>query len=93
MAAGARAHVIVRGMVQGVFFRSSAREKAFQLGVKGWIKNRTDGKVEGIFEGEKYAVMELVDFCRHGPPGASVDDVDVEWSDFEGEFSSFEIRY
>jgi acylphosphatase len=89
----ARAHVIISGTVQGVFFRSGTREKAHDSGVKGFVKNTHDGKVEAVFEGDKFAVLELVDFCKHGPPGAHVKDIGVKWEEFKNEFDSFEIRY
>ncbi len=88
-----RIRIIASGIVQGVFFRSSVREKAFDLNVNGWVKNRPDGKVEAVFEGEKFAVMEVVGFCRKGPPGARVDGMEIIKEDYENEFSSFDIRY
>jgi len=89
----ARARVIIRGFVQGVFFRASTRDVAKRLGLTGWVKNLSDGSVEAVFEGEREKVEEAVRWCYKGPPGASVRDVDEEWSDYKGEFSSFEIRY
>ena len=89
----ARAHVLVSGMVQGVFFRASTRDMANSLGVRGWISNTMAGKVEAVFEGEKESVAKLVEFCSRGPPGASVVDIDVRWEKHRGEFSGFEIRY
>lgn len=88
-----RAHVVVSGIVQGVFFRSGAGERAHDLGVRGWVRNTHDGKLEAIFEGEKFAVMEIIEFCRRGPPGAHVDDIDVKWEEYSGEFDSFKTRY
>jgi len=88
-----RAHVFVSGRVQGVFFRSETRYEARLRGVKGWIRNLPDGRVEAIFEGEEEAVKELIEFCRRGPPGAKVTKVDVKWEDYTGEFRDFEIRY
>jgi acylphosphatase len=88
-----RAHVVVSGVVHGVFFRSSVRDKAHDLSVNGWVRNTHDGKVEAVFEGEKFKVMELVDFCRRGPRGAKVTDVKMNNEEFSGEFGSFEIRY
>ncbi len=88
-----RAHVVVSGQVQGVFFRAETQEKAHDLGLKGWVRNTTDGKVEAVFEGEKFAVLELIDFCRRGPPGAHVDNIDVRWEEYKEEFDSFNVRY
>lgn len=86
----ARAHVFVTGDVQGVFFRSSARTQASLLGVSGWAKNTMDGRLEAVFEGEKDLVERMVEFCRQGPAGAVVVDVDVKWEKPMGE-SGFEI--
>jgi len=88
-----RAHVYVSGRVQGVFFRHETRREAKMRGVKGWVRNLPDGRVEAVFEGEEEAVKQLIEFCRHGPPGAKVTDVEVRWEDYRGEFKDFEIRY
>lgn len=88
-----RAHVFVIGRVQGVFFRSETRYEAKTRGVKGWVRNTPDGRVEAVFEGEEEAVKELIEFCRRGPPGARVAKVDVKWEAYTGEFRDFEIRY
>jgi len=88
-----RAHVFVSGRVQGVFFRHETRREAKMRGVKGWVRNLPDGRVEAVFEGEGEAVKQLIEFCRHGPPGARVTGVEVRWEDYMGEFKDFEIRY
>ena len=88
-----RAHVIISGMVQGVFFRSETRDEAKKLGVKGWVRNLSDGRVEAVFEGEEENVKKLIEFCRRGPPGARVTDVDIIWENYTGEFRNFEVRY
>lgn len=88
-----RSHVIISGRVQGVFFRYSIQIEAQKLGVQGWVKNRGDGVVEAVFEGEKEEIQKLVDWCHHGPPGASVKNVEVEWQDYTGEYDSFSITY
>ena len=72
-----RRRVVVRGDVQGVFFRDSTRERAEGLGVAGWVRNRDDGAVEAAFEGPPGAVEQLVEFCRSGPERARVDGVEV----------------
>lgn len=87
----ARAHVIVSGMVQGVFFRSATKSSAVARGLTGWVKNLPDGKVEAVFEGLKPLVEEAVAWTHEGPPGSRVDSVDVSWEQPRGE-SSFTVR-
>jgi acylphosphatase len=86
-----RRHLTISGQVQGVFFRETARRKATEAGVAGWITNRSDGKVEAVFEGPAEAVEELVDFCREGPTAATVEDVDVQTEEPEI-LSGFDVR-
>jgi acylphosphatase len=86
-----RRHVTVSGEVQGVFFRETARRKATEAGVAGWITNRSDGRVEAVFEGPAEAVEELVEFCRQGPTAATVEDVDVQTEEPES-LSGFDVR-
>lgn len=69
--------MVVAGVVQGVFFRDTCRRRALAAGVTGWVRNRADGRVEAQFEGPPAAVAALVEWCREGPPQASVDSVDV----------------
>jgi len=82
----------VTGLVQGVFFRAWARDEAQALGVSGWIRNCSDGSVEALLEGEAEAIEELIDLLREGPPGAQVEDVEIEEADREG-LSGFEVRH
>lgn len=89
----ARAHMLVSGMVQGVFFRYHTRELAQRLGVHGWVRNTRDGQVEAVFEGEKEVVERMLNFCRRGPSGARVTNVEVKRENYRGEFSGFEVRY
>jgi len=86
-----RRRVIVRGFVQGVFFRDSARRLAQRHGVSGWVANRADGAVEAVFEGEADAVERLVAFSRKGPRGAQVNSVEVTEEEPEG-LSGFAVR-
>ena len=79
-----RRRVVVHGHVQGVFFRDSTRRLAEREGVAGWVRNRTDGAVEAVFEGEPAAVKRLVRFARKGPQGAQVERVDVAQEEPEG---------
>jgi acylphosphatase len=89
----ARARVIVRGRVQGVFFRYSTQEMANRLHLFGWVKNRWDGAVEAVFEGERDRVEEMIEWCHTGPPGAHVQRVDTQWEEYLGEFDQFTITY
>jgi len=88
-----RAHVFVSGRVQGVFFRSETQYEANRRNVTGWVRNMLDGRVEAVFEGEKGDVEKLIEFCRRGPPGAKVRNVQVFWEDHTEEFKDFKIRY
>ena len=89
----ARAHVLIEGRVQGVFFRSETQYEASRLGVTGWICNLSDDRVEAVFEGEEESVRKLVEFCKRGPPGAKVTNVNITWENFSGKFQDFRIRY
>ena len=82
---------MVRGRVQGVFFRDTTRRRAEAAGVAGWVRNRPDGAVEAVFEGDPAAVKELVEFARRGPSRAEVDSAEVTEEDPEG-LSGFEVR-
>jgi acylphosphatase len=86
-----RNHVVVHGRVQGVFFRDSMQRRASQLGVAGWVCNRSDGAVEAVFEGGTDAVSSMVDWARQGPRGAEVEHVAEHAESPEG-LSSFEVR-
>jgi acylphosphatase len=86
-----RRRVVVQGHVQGVFFRETMRRRALAADVSGWVRNRPDGRVEAVFEGERDAVERLVAFAREGPRGARVDWVDVASEEPEG-LDGFEIR-
>ncbi len=84
-------HVRVKGLVQGVFFRAWTREQAEELGVKGWVRNCPDERVEAHVEGDAAAVDQLIERMRRGPPAARVEDLrtwDVEPLDLDG----FEVR-
>jgi acylphosphatase len=87
-----RAHVVVSGYVQGVFFRATTRETARSLGLGGWVRNLPDGRVEAVFEGPRSAVLRAVSWCRTGPPSARVLDVEVTWQEPQGE-SGFRVTY
>lgn len=81
----------ISGRVQGVFFRASAKEKADTLGVKGFVRNEPDGSVFIQAEGEENAVIDFIDWCKHGPPQAKVERCDIKEIKSR-EFDSFLIR-
>ena len=86
-----RVNLLVSGNVQGVFFRASTMERAQSLNIVGWVCNLPEGCVEIEAEGEAYALEELIDWCKDGPPAADVKTVDVRWKNFKGEFETFKI--
>ena len=88
-----RAHLLVTGRVQGVFFRASTKDIAEQLGVTGWVRNTSDGKVEVLIEGEESVVKDFISWCRDGPRLAQVSDIDIEYQIYLGEFQEFNITY
>jgi acylphosphatase len=87
-----RAHVLVSGRVQGVFFRQSTADAARRLGLDGWVRNLADGRVEAEAEGERADVEALVDFCRQGPPAARVEGVEVTFGPPTGADAGFRTR-
>lgn len=78
--------------MQGVYFRASTVQQARHLGLTGWVTNRRNGSVEVLAEGPSDKLEELVAWCRQGPPGARVENVDLQRQDFRGEFAEFRIR-
>jgi acylphosphatase len=86
-----RVQVIIRGRVTGVFFRAATQREAKRLGISGWVRNRQDGTIEFVAEGEEDAIKEMISWAQHGPSAARVDDVDVRWRSYTGEFSDFRI--
>ena len=86
-----RANIVVRGRVQGVFFRASAQQEALALGLTGEISNLPDGAVEAVVEGERRAVDDFVAWCKRGPPAARVEDVRVKMGSPRNEFRTFTI--
>jgi acylphosphatase len=86
-----RARVVVRGRVQGVFFRAEASVRARSLGLTGWVRNRSDGSVEAVLEGPQEGVESMLRWCTQGPAGARVDAVEVAWEPPAGA-AAFEVR-
>ena len=84
-------HLVVRGRVQGVYFRASAQREAKRLGLTGWVKNRNDGAVEMVVEGEEDQVKDFLAWAQHGPSTARVDHVETRWRSYIGEHADFRI--
>ncbi len=88
-----RVHIIVQGIVQGVFFRANTRRVAQSLALTGWVKNLPDGRVEVLAEGLPDNVDDFVNWCQKGPSFSRVEHAEINWAKPTGEFASFEIRY
>lgn len=86
-----RVHLLISGRVQGVCFRYYCRDEAKRVGVRGWVKNLPDGRVEIMAEGDQEPIRTFVDWCRHGPPHAQVTDFNETYGPATGvgEFDSF----
>lgn len=87
-----RAHVIFEGLVQGVFFRANTKKCADSLGLTGWVRNRFDGSVEAVFEGDEDGVHQAIEWCVTRQPYARVSKKTVETSSATGEFDGFYVR-
>ena len=86
--------VTIHGRVQGVFFRSFTSRQASKLGITGYVRNMHDGRtLEVQAEGEKTKLKELIEHLKIGPPGAKVEIIDINWSDYTGSYPCFSIRY
>ena len=88
-----KAHVIVSGRVQGVYFRGNTRREALKHNVNGWVRNLPDGRVEAIFEGKKEDVDRIIDIVKKGPSHANVTNLEIEWQEYKDEFKDFQILY
>ncbi len=89
----ARLHIFVEGIVQGVFYRVSTIEESCKLDLTGWVKNCPDGRVEAVFEGDIDKIEQVVEWCKKGPPGAVVRNVETAWEQATGDYDSFTIEY
>lgn len=87
-----RVSLRIRGKVQGVFFRESTRQEATRLGLTGWVRNREDGSVEAVAEGEPAALEDFIRWCHRGPQAARVTDVERSDGEPTGEFPSFSVE-
>ena len=88
-----RLHLVAHGLVQGVYFRASARVQANRLRLTGWVQNRRDGAVEAVVEGPRPALEKFLTWWERGPDRASVDRVESTWSTATGEFEFFDVVY
>ena len=93
MADKARVHVLIEGRVQGVFFRAYTRDQARARGLKGWVRNLPDGRVEALFEGDQTALHGMLAWCRQGPSYAYVDKVEIDWQPYQGDLADFRVVY
>ncbi len=89
----ARLHIVIEGIVQGVFYRVNTIEESSKLGLTGWVKNRADGRVEAVFEGDVDGIKQIVEWCKKGPPGAVVRNIETTWEQATGDYDSFTIKY
>ncbi len=85
-------HVYISGRVQGVNYRYSTVHQAQKLGLKGWVRNLYDGRVEALFEGEEELVDQMLSWCYQGPPMAYVTDVEAFKKEYTGEYDIFTVR-
>lgn len=88
-----KAHIEVYGRVQGVFYRYSTMQKATELGLVGWVRNLSGGSVEIVCEGQEDIVEQFIAWCREGPPGARVEQLNIRWETPHGDFKDFHIKY
>lgn len=88
-------HVLLKihGRVQGVFFRAGTQKEAARLGLKGWVRNASDGSVEAVAEGERETLEKFIAWCHRGPPAAVVKKVDVTWGPALNLPAGFHIKY
>lgn len=85
------ARVLISGFVQGVGFRAFVKSKASELGLKGFVKNTEDGKVEAVLQGRINDIEKMILLCRKGPFLSEVKDIEVKWMDKDSEYASFDI--
>ena len=88
-----RVRLLVKGKVQGVFFRQALKVTAKKNNVTGWVRNLKDGRVEALLEGEDENVSALVEWCHGGSANARVEDIEIKNENYKGEFSKFDVLY
>lgn len=87
----ARAHLVISGIVQGVWYRAFTERTANALGLTGWVRNLPGGDVEAVIEGARAAIEMAILECKKGPPSSRVDNIEVRWEEPTGDFSSFDL--
>jgi acylphosphatase len=88
-----RAHIYVSGRVQGVCYRDFTQRSASSLNLTGWVKNLYDGRVEAVIEGDKEKIETLVNKMKEGPSWANVENTDLIWEDYTGDYNDFRITW
>lgn len=88
-----RVRAVIEGRVQGVNFRMETTRAAEQIGVGGWVRNRSDGTVEALIEGDADKVDQMIAWCRKGPRPANVSNVELQEEAYKGEFRGFKVRH
>jgi acylphosphatase len=86
-------HVVISGLVQGVGFRHATYRQALKLGLRGWVRNLPDGRVEAVIQGERATIEQLHAWCQHGPAIARVDRVETTWEAVRTPYTSFDIAF
>ena len=84
-------HIFISGFVQGIGFRQFIKSNAQKLGLKGWVKNLPEGRVEALFNGEEHKIEEMIALCKKGPFLSEVENVEIIWEETEEKFEEFEI--
>lgn len=88
-----RAHLFIKGRVQGVYYRAFTRDTANAIGLAGWVRNLPDGRVEAVFEGSRGHIEQAIKQCHIGPSGAHVENIEVQWDNSYGDVTGFQVRY
>jgi acylphosphatase len=86
-----RVHIFISGKVQGVYYRQNTAQKAQELGIRGWVRNLSDGRVESVMEGDQVNIDKILDWCKQGPADANVSGVQVVNEEYKDEFITFDI--
>lgn len=77
--------------MQGVYYRQNTAQKAHELGIRGWVRNLSDGRVESVMEGDEVNISKILDWCKQGPADANVSGVQVINEEYKDEFTTFDI--